>query len=94
MKEGHFTLSEALFHIMPRIFEISLLLADAKMKWHQAEKQRIEAERRFSTEEVRAIGHGSEEKEGIFVRALKISNQRIMHCVHDRMNCAHLELQT
>ena len=45
-------------------------------------------------EVVQAIGHGSEEKEGIFVRALKISNQRIMHCVHDQMKCARLELQT
>jgi myosin heavy subunit len=48
-----------------RIAMLQKRLADAEMKWLQAEKQRIEAERRFSMEEVQAIGHGSEEKEGL-----------------------------
>jgi hypothetical protein len=51
---------------------------------------RRKAERRFSMEVVQAIGHGSEGKEGIFVRALKISNQRIIHCVPDRKKSARL----
>jgi len=47
-----------------RIAMLQKRLADAEMKWLQAEKQRIEAEKRFSTEGVQAINHGSEEKEG------------------------------
>jgi myosin-5 len=40
-------------------------LAEAEMKWFQAEKQRIEAERRFSSDEFQTGSHANELKEGL-----------------------------